>query len=164
MNPESQEQTSWQPPPLGVIKINTDVGLPANSSDSWISMVVRDSSGSCVWWSKKRIIGRPKPVDGEAQAILHGLNIAVVHGWRNIVVESDCKQLISCRSRPSRSLASFRAIVDACPELSSFFHSICFCFIRRSGNLLAHRLATLADIPCLEAPIFLRKLLMVMNK
>lgn len=144
--------TSWSPPLPDFIKINTDASFPENSRDVWVSMVARNSMGSCVWWSKKKIIGRPSLADGEALAILLGMQIAKEHGWKNVVMESDCLQIVSYLSRASRSLASFGAILDSdsCYELYHFFESISFCFIRRIGNLLAHRLATSFTNPCSE--------------
>lgn len=63
-----------------------------------MSMVTRDSMGVCVWWSKKRIVGRPSPADGDALAILHGMQIAKEHSWKNVVLESDCLQFVNCLS------------------------------------------------------------------
>lgn len=55
----------WIPPPRGVLKINVDAGFPGQQDDCWISMVARDSAGECVWWSRRRLVGRPKPADAE---------------------------------------------------------------------------------------------------
>lgn len=96
---------SWSPPPAGFIKVNTVVGFPNSRPDSWSSMIARDSTGRCVWWGKKMIVGRPKPVDGEALAMLNGLQVAVDHGWRNVILETDRLQLINCLSRNSSLLA-----------------------------------------------------------
>lgn len=98
-------------------------------------------------------MGRPKPVDGEALAILHALQVAVAHGWRKVIVESDCLQIINCLSSNSRSLASYGAILDACLDLNPCFDCITFCFIRRLGNSLAHRIATLDVIPSSEGAL-----------
>lgn len=54
--------TEWQVPSLGMVKVNVDVGLLRNSMND---------AGECIWWSKKLIVGRPSPVNGEALAILH---------------------------------------------------------------------------------------------
>lgn len=115
-----------------------------------VSMVARNSDGERLWWSKRSIVGCPTPVDGEALAFHHGLQIAHHHGWRKIIAESDCLQLISKLSRSSRSLASYGAILDSCYVLKDFFHDVNFQFIRRSGNVLAHRIATNWVIPCSE--------------
>lgn len=104
---------AWSPPPDGVIKINIDAVFSENSSSCWVSMVDDDSLGSCLWWSWKNIVGRPRPVDGEALAIHHGLSVARDRGWTRILVESDCLQLVLVLSKGSSSFTSFGAIVDA---------------------------------------------------
>lgn len=98
--------------------------------DSWESMVARDCTGKCIWWSKKRIVGRPKPANGEAMAILLGLQAAISRGWRKVIMESDCLQIITCLSNLSSSLASFGALIDACLELRVYFQTISFSFVR----------------------------------
>lgn len=136
---------AWQAPSLGTVKVNVDVGLARNSMNAWVAMVARNDAGDCLWWSKKMIVGRPSPVDGEALAILHGLTVARAHGWTNVVMESDCLQLVNVLSSQSGSMASFGAIVDACLGFYDCFQALSFSFIRRSGNSLAHRLATSAE-------------------
>lgn len=150
--PRSNPQVGsvWSPPPPGYIKINTDASFPGNSKDAWVSMVARNSDGECVWWSKKLIVGQPGPADGEALAILHGLKIAQPHGGRNVMMESDCLQVVNCLTRASRSLASFGAILDSCFDLFPLFQNVSFFFIRRLGNMLAHRLAASNVIPSSE--------------
>lgn len=77
-----------------------------------------------VWWCKKSIVGRPKLVDGEALAILYGLTVVAAKEWRNVILESDCTQLINTLSGSFRFLVSFGAITDA--FLDYFFFSFFF--------------------------------------
>lgn len=57
----------WIPPPFSIIKLNVDVAFPSNSDFHRVSMVARDSSGSCLWWCSSVIIGRPLPIDIEQE-------------------------------------------------------------------------------------------------
>lgn len=59
-----------------------------------------------------------------------------------MVIESDCLQVVQQLSNESRSLASSGAITDSCLAFRSCFELLSFQFIRRSGNVLAHQLAT----------------------
>lgn len=148
-NPQDQT-TNWTPPPAGSIKVNVDAAFPEGVDVFWVSMVARDNNGTCVWWSRKKIVGRPRAVEGEALAVLHGLSVARDHGWMKVILESDCLQVVKQMSSLSSSFSSFGAIVDSCAELFPLFQSLSFSFIRRSGNMLAHRLATSLFISCLE--------------
>lgn len=40
---------SWSPPPTDFTKVNTDASFPNGKTDSWMSLVARNSSGECVW-------------------------------------------------------------------------------------------------------------------
>lgn len=142
----------WQAPSPGIVKVNVDVGLPRGLPNAWVAMVARNEFSECLWWSKKSVVGRPSSVDVEALAILHGLQVARAHGWWKVLVESDCLQLVSLLASSSRSLASFGAILDTCLEFPIYFETLAFAFIRRSGNILAYRLATALVIPDSEGP------------
>lgn len=148
----SRSNIASTPPSPGFLKINVDVALPRNLNVCWVSMVARDSNGECAWWSRKQIVGRLVAVDGEALAVLHGLSVAQVHGWTKVVLESDCLQVVKSLASGSSSFASFGAILDSCYVFFPFFQSLSFQHIRRSGNMLAHRLATSLSISCTEGP------------
>lgn len=79
-------------------------------------------------------------------------------------MESDCLQLVTLLASSSRSLASFGAVLDSCLEFVFYFDTLVFTFIRRSGNMLAHRLATDLVVPCSEGVSLLRKLRAIMNE
>lgn len=108
----SRGASEWHAPPLWTVKVNVDAGLPRDSTNACVAMVARNYVGLCIWWSKNLIIGRPSPTDGEAIAILHGLNVARTKVWSNLVLKSDFLQLVNLLSSRSCSLASFGAIVD----------------------------------------------------
>lgn len=87
-------------------------------------------------------MGRPSPVDGEAMTILNALELAKAKGWSNIVMEWDKLQVINILSAGQSSLATFGAIIESCFSFRSYFISLLFQFVKRSGNSLAHALAT----------------------
>lgn len=109
----------WVPPDPGSIKVNVDVAFPAGSDFIRVGMVARNAQGVTIWWARKDIIGRPQPSEGEALAVIFGVNTAISHGWRSVIIESDCLSVfryLTCLSCP---LVSFGATLDACFELSS---------------------------------------------
>lgn len=56
--------------------MNVDVALPVHMDFLVLSMVARYSSGRCIWWKWKKVFGRPPPPDGEAMAVLFGVQEA----------------------------------------------------------------------------------------
>lgn len=93
-------------------------------------------------------IGCPNPVDGEALAVYHGLLKASTKGWMSIIMESDNLQVINILSHGASSLASYGAILDSYFMLLASFSSLSFNFVKCSGNLLAHELATNPRFSC----------------
>lgn len=129
----------WVPPPAGVVKIIVDAVFPPHWENFWMDLVARDSSGDCLWWFRRCIASRPTPVDGEALSAYHGFSLARDRGWRTVIIESDCLQLVNALSIGEPSLASFGAVAESCLKLC--FQYLSFNFTRRTGNVLAHRIA-----------------------
>lgn len=140
----------WTPPTAHTIKINVDAALPSNSGNFRVGMVARNSQGVAQWWSRREMVGRPNPTDAEALAVLHGLEVARQHGWSDIILETDCLPVYRYLVAESRSLISFGAILDSCLSFHDFFSSLSFSFVRRSGNTLAHAIATSSLLDCNE--------------
>lgn len=84
--------------------------------------MTRDISGDCIWWCSKKLLGRPCPSTDEAGAILHTLVVAQMNGSPNIMIESDCLQIINILSNES----PFSAPSGVNLEVLSFF--LCFLF------------------------------------
>lgn len=144
----------WQPPEADIIKVNVDVGLPDRMDFLVVSMVTHDSSRNCIWWSVKKIHGHPPPTDGEAMAVLFGIQVARSRGWRRVMIETDCYPIYAYLANGHRTLVSFGAILDSCLELCPLFSSLSFSFIKRSGNSLAHSIATADGLSCSEGTSF----------
>lgn len=145
--PELPEQ--WHPPEGDAIKLNVDVAIPDSSTSFGISLVARDSSGSCIWWGRKVLYGRPQPSDGEAMAVFLGVQVALDRAWRRVIIETDCYPIFYYLTHSSSSsLASYGATLDSCLALRPSFISLSFSFVRRSGNSLAHSIATATDLHC----------------
>jgi len=85
--------SSWIPPGPGYMKINFDAGFIGNTSAGW-SFVLRDHDGNIILAGSKLSHGFGGATIEEARACLHSLRSARAHGCRNIIIESDCLQLI----------------------------------------------------------------------
>lgn len=132
----------WKPPDPGFIKVNVDVAFPTNADFIRVAMVARDSRGVTIWWARSEVVGRPQPSEGEAMAVIFGVNQAIRQGWDKAIIEIDCLPVFRYLMRQSSSLVSFGAILDACFTLSCHFRSLLFSFVKRSGNPQAHTIAT----------------------
>lgn len=141
--------TTWIPPDEGMIKINVDVALPERGEEFCTSLVAKTASGECIWWSRQVLMGRPTPTNGDALVVLHGIQEALIRGWRKVVLETVCFLVFNYLNNEHQSLCSFgAAVLDSCLVLRSRFQSLSFSFVRRSGNRIAHTLATSPNISC----------------
>lgn len=73
------------------------------------------------------LLGLPLPTAGEAQAILQALKVAKMNGWPNIVIESDCSEIISVLSDGFLSCAPHDTILESCLSFRVSFLNISFC-------------------------------------
>lgn len=143
-----QFRTTWAPPTHGFLKINVDAAPPLNMDFYRVRLVARDEQGNCLWWARSESLGRPHPSDAEAVAVLQGVKLARARSWRRIIVETYCYPIFRYLRDHRSSSFSYGSILDACFELSSFFQSLSFSFVRRAGNSLAHRIASLPSLYC----------------
>lgn len=134
----------------GFLKVNVDAAFPLGTDFFRISLVARNSAGKCVWWHRKEIQGRPQPFEGEAIAILNGVQTAIERNWSHVVVETDCLPVHRYLISNSPFLVSFGSALDACLGFGSSFVSLLFFFVRRSDNSLAHALVTANTLSCCE--------------
>lgn len=126
----------------GVTKINVDVALSPNVNFYRSSMVARDAGGQCLWWQTKTVAGTLSSTNGAAYVVYNGLTLAIAKGCMNIDVEGDCLEVINILSHGVRSLAPSGALLETCLFFLPLFSSLNFSFVNRSGNALAHELAT----------------------
>lgn len=97
------------------MKINVDAAFPSQSDVVWVGMVAHNNSGDCIWWNRKKFVGRLKSVDGEALAIhLHCSRERL----DEVKIGSDCLAVINSLSSTSSLFCSFGAIVESCLAFS----------------------------------------------
>ncbi|XP_012853800.1 PREDICTED: uncharacterized protein LOC105973324 [Erythranthe guttata] len=147
---EATHQSQWKAPPIGSIKINCDVGFPSGKNFYTVAAVARDSEGNCLRWGIRSLEGRPRVEDGEAFVVLHALRMAQLQGWSSIIIEGDCLEVINTFKDGILTLNSFGSFVEEGLIIARLFSHCVFQFVKRSGNLLAHRLATQGSFICTE--------------
>lgn len=132
----------WVPPDPGSSNFNVDVALPENADFIRVAMVARDARGVTIWWARRKVVVRPQPSEGEAIAVVFGVNQAIQQGWERVTTETDCLPVHRYLLHRSSSLVSFGAVPDACFVSCSYFRSLLFSFVGRLGNSHAPAIAT----------------------
>jgi len=77
----------------------------------------------------------------EALGCRHGLQLAVQHGERRVVLETDCLELINLWQKRNVQRSAIGPVLEEINALSLAFHSFSFSYVNRSSNKIAHVLA-----------------------
>ncbi|XP_021774242.1 uncharacterized protein LOC110738174 [Chenopodium quinoa] len=131
---------SWTRPELGCIKLNVDAGLLGDVG-SGFGAVARDCEGNVLGCAAYQCKETWEAKIAEAKVIVLGMNWAIEMGFKNVVVESDCLQLIQALRKGSKGQSNFHLILDDVLSLCSSFDFISWSFVKCSGNKVAHTLA-----------------------
>ncbi|KAK4406046.1 hypothetical protein Sango_0611100 [Sesamum angolense] len=106
-----------------------------------LGVIARDDQGSCLWWSSKRITRGGNGEIAEAMAVRHGLELGARLGWRSVIIESDCANLISKIMSPDHDMSIIGPIVADSRTLAASFQLCSFNLVPRYCNTVAHILA-----------------------
>ncbi|XP_074301146.1 uncharacterized protein LOC141632499 [Silene latifolia] len=130
----------WVVPPEGYVKVNVDAGVQDGMGVN-LGMVCRDGRGLVLWGATLVLEQLWESHIAEAVAVLEGVKKARRRGHMNIVVESDCLQVVDAlrKSRTGRSV--FDLVLDDIISLRSSFNSVIWSFTSRLNNGVAHALA-----------------------
>ncbi|XP_043689330.1 uncharacterized protein LOC122640247 [Telopea speciosissima] len=131
---------TWVPPPVGVIKANSDAALPADKSKGGVGVVFRDHSGSpCLARSIPSSFGCS--IQGELLAIRYALTSALELGIDDLMVETDNMDaflMVEGKKIPSWEVADLVVEVE---RLVPSFSSVVFSCVPRALNMVADALA-----------------------
>ncbi|KAL8521476.1 hypothetical protein ACS0TY_011841 [Phlomoides rotata] len=125
------------------MKLNTDASIRSGRGTG-VAGLLRDFSGQVMWCFAERC---PLDLDvdmAEATTVFRGLQIAKEQGVEDVLVESDSQILILAITKSRLDLSYFGRLVRRIVVLSKSFNSASFFWIRRTGNMAAHGLASFA--------------------
>ncbi|KAJ1414333.1 Ribonuclease H domain [Sesbania bispinosa] len=158
-----QSVAPWRPPPARFVKVNVDASWDPLSKSGALAVVIRDSIG-VIQAGSSRIASSPSPLVAEALAARDGIVLAMNLGFQQILLESDCLNIVSA----CRKAADFGEISGIIQDILTYKERMVSCgflWVHRTGNLLAHEVAKAAaagSLPTawpINIPPFLRPLL-----
>ncbi|KAF7814503.1 reverse transcriptase [Senna tora] len=131
------DQLYWQPPAPSFVKVNTDGAFSVGDGKAGIGVVFRNVSGG-VLDGCAALVDANSAFMSEALAVRKALEMAVSLGFCNLMVESDCLNLIrSLNGDTSCGLWDCSAILDDILSLKASLGNVSFGWIPRSYNLVA---------------------------
>ncbi|KAI7995807.1 hypothetical protein LOK49_LG11G00335 [Camellia lanceoleosa] len=128
-------------PPCGYIKLNVDASTRERAFRAGIGIVGWTSVGAILFIKSIPLFTCPSPRVLEALAVREALQQVLFGQHRNIIVEGDAKvvyQSLNGAMQPPQDIA---VIVQDCRTLSLSFNSVCFSFVPRICNGVAHDIA-----------------------
>ncbi|KAL0388103.1 UNVERIFIED_CONTAM: putative mitochondrial protein [Sesamum radiatum] len=144
LNSKFVQQSYWNLPPAGWIKVNFDGGFRDRGRVMGLGAIARDASGSCLAWLSIRMHRGGTAELAEAFAAREAIRLARRHQWRRVILEGDCSTLLHKLSNalPNFSVAS--TIIEDVRSVSFLFESLSFSLVLRSANSAADFLAKCA--------------------
>ncbi|KAL2940934.1 hypothetical protein RDABS01_029284 [Bienertia sinuspersici] len=140
---EGGSNTMWASPSMGTYKINSDAAMFEDGSVG-LGVIARDYMGDVMLSSSWRVQGVNAVDVAEAMAARHALKIAVEAGLRKVILETDCKKLVNHLKKGCCDLTYFGRVVSDILQIASVCNEISFSHVKRSGNLVAHKLARIS--------------------
>ncbi|XP_020420319.1 uncharacterized protein LOC109949327 [Prunus persica] len=92
-SPSIGEVCSWEPPPMGFVKVNIDGSWQSNGRKVGVGVVIRNSVGEFLGGLAASRVGH-SALEVEAEAAVMGLELAANLGYSDVYVESDSKTLV----------------------------------------------------------------------
>lgn len=122
----------WQPPPIGVMKVNVDVAGQENFTV--VAAIIRDFHGRLQGF-KIAWIGAVVPLVGEAEAARFRVNLVVQMGYSKIILEDDSEIVIlALKQFPMMKDWKIHSTIMDIYDSVRKLRSCQFCHVRRGEN------------------------------
>lgn len=98
---QSPSTSTWQPPPLGVFKINVDAAVVDSKAEFSVGKVDRDQIGIVLSAISRCFPCSFSPHFAAMTAVKEGVIMAIQHGWSNWIVETDNLAVVHAIKHPA---------------------------------------------------------------
>ncbi|XVE88968.1 hypothetical protein DITRI_Ditri19aG0112300 [Diplodiscus trichospermus] len=140
-----QEEDGWIPPPVSVIKVNTDAGYIKLTKCANLRVVARDSNENIIS-SAVTTMGKIKDaLWAEVAAVKFGLILATMKGFNQILVETDSAVTVKLLSQGEDVWWEGGSLIQDILDLKAECDVCDFLAVRRNADKLAHKLE---KVPC----------------
>ncbi|GLT28325.1 hypothetical protein SLA2020_032670 [Shorea laevis] len=148
-----EENFKWDKPPSNVIKLNTDGSAKGNPGISAAGGIFRDCQGN---WKLgyARKIGWSNSLAAELWAIRDGLQLAIMHRFFHIIVESDSLVAINLLHEPPPASHNLNSLIFDCMELVQQIPKAELKHIVRESNMAADQMAKQGHVIDCDCVIF----------
>ena len=131
----------WRKPPEDTVMLNIDASFDEDMGCRSVGAIIRDSSGTMVIASNNFISHVVDAPMAEAYALKEGLMLAQHACCNQIIIQSDCMEVVEIMGDGGFTANSAAAIYDECITIWLGFQKISIEHCRRETNQVAHELA-----------------------
>jgi len=152
----------WTTPEPGWFLCNTDAAFNTESMNGASGAVVRDDQGRPLGGCAKWYTYGLDALSMEAIACKDGMELARTLGTHQLIVETDCQELVKLWQAESAQRSIIYPILQQMRDISLSFSGFNLVYTSRSCNRLAHESAKLVNPECVivewrtEIPLALR--------
>jgi hypothetical protein len=138
----SSTMRKWQPPPVDVLKINTDGAFYANEKKGAWGFIVRDSDGHGILAGSGCLPTVTDALAAEGEACLAALDAAMERGISHVIIETDSTNMVKALQSSAFDQAPSGAIFQELRLLLALHFVVKgICYVPQSCNHCAHELA-----------------------
>ena len=134
----------WTRPPDGWVELSIDGSYKVEDGTAGAGMILRDASGAIIFSACRSLQACPEALEAELCSCLEGLELTIQHCQLQIIVESDCSQLVSAVAEKSQDRSSFMNIISDIKLLASSFRECKIVKVDRGQVRISHCLANCA--------------------
>ena len=127
----------WRPPEPGFVKINTDAAIKCEDGKGGARGVARSPDSFLGAWSKP-FPGVTDPLIAEAMAVWEGVIFANLRGFSNVVLETDCLEVVNLWNTRHDSWSVVAPILVEIGELAGSLNYFYIHHVVRSANGPVH--------------------------
>jgi ribonuclease HI len=143
----------WHPPQMDVLKMNTDACFVEDTMSGSTGLVVRNHQGmlmraQALWYEHSANASLM-----EAMAIRDGARLAVEMGYQQIIIESDCSEVVQLLNADCLNRSELKPICQEILEITRTFSSFSISLISRDANQAAHLCAKQARSDRRRCPV-----------
>lgn len=139
--PQQQQREQWQPPVEGWSKVNADGAIQKSSGDGGGGAVLRDHHGNFVAAACHFFPSVSDPELAELLACRRAAGLAIEMGSLKVVLETDNKGIAQRLASDDLNRSVYGPLIEEIKGLLQSRHDFKVKWVRRSANVVAHRLA-----------------------
>ncbi|MCH98433.1 ribonuclease H protein, partial [Trifolium medium] len=136
---------NWIPPPRNTLKLNVDAHLIGDGH--WgLGLILRKEDGSCVGAATRVARGMVSAVEAEAQGLVEAIDLLAQIPHQAAIIELDNQIVVQSVLRRRYPRTCWGSLARKSGEFLENNPQISICWIKRTGNTVAHHMARWAAI------------------